>query len=127
MSYTENLADFGNIERDEAGRLLQARLPDNFYNEGVRVAFNTSSGYVFLVNDDYQCAMFNGDEVELFHNTPYNGHEGFISDLLDEFQPDDLHSEDADYIIYNAIAEGTDISVSSQWYGLYLLNKHKQS
>jgi len=124
MSYTENLADFGNIERDEAGKLLQARLPDNFYNEGVRVAFNTSSGYVFLVNNDYQTAMFNGDELELFHSTPYNGHEGFISDLLDEFQPDDLHAEDADYIIYNAIAEGTDIPVTSAWYALYLVKKH---
>jgi PAS domain-containing protein len=109
MSYTENLADFGYIEREEAGRLLLATLPENFGTEGVRVAFNTLSGYVFLVNDDYQCAMFNDGQLEIFHSTPYQGIEGFISDLLAENLPDDLHQEDAEYILTCAEQERAEL------------------
>lgn len=105
--YTENLADFGFRERQEAGKLLLAELPMHFSGDGVRVAFNMNSGNVFLVNDDYQVAMLNGDgELEVFHTTPYEGHEGFIIDLLEEHSPEDLHYEDAIYIFSQAKAEG---------------------
>ena len=69
---------------------------------------NKNSGYVFLVNEDYQCAMINCDtgELELFHSTPYEGHEGFLSDLVQEHSPEDLNSEDVDYIRSAAEAEG---------------------
>ena len=61
--YTENLAEFGSRERAIAGELLSLPLPDNFGTTGVRVVFNKNSGFVFLVNDDYQCAMMNGASV----------------------------------------------------------------
>jgi hypothetical protein len=109
MSYTENLADFGYIEREEAGRLLLARFPDPFSAEGVRVAFNTLSGFVFLVNDDYQCAMFNDGQLEIFHSTPYQGNEGFISDLMAENLPDDLNQYDAEYILNCAEQERAEL------------------
>ena len=99
--YTEDLAEFGSRERLMAGELLSADLPRNFNGSGVRVAFNKNSGYVFLVNDDYQCAMMNGYHMAIFHNTPYHGHEGFIEDLLNEYKPDELNEEDINYILEN--------------------------
>lgn len=104
--YTENLSEFGARELKIGGELLSANWPDQFYTEGVRLAFNKMSGNVFLVNDDYQVAMFNGDDVELFHNTPYEGLEGFITDLLDEYDPTEVHHEDVEYILQQAENEG---------------------
>lgn len=111
--YTENLAEFGARERAIAGKLLSLPLPENFGTAGVRVAFNKNSGLVFLVNDDYQCAMLNGDELAIFHTTPYDGLEGFIEDLLAENEPGDLRREDAEYIIECAQAEG--IELTGEW------------
>ncbi len=107
--------DFSDIMRCARGRrmaleILQAwdknGLPDTFYDDGVKFAFNRNSGNVFLVNSDYQCAMMNGDDLAIFHFTPYEGHEGFIADLLAGNSPDDLHSEDVEYILNAAKAEG---------------------
>ena len=110
--YTENLADFGARERAIAAELLSAPLPDTFNNSGVKLAFNKNSGNVFLVNEDYQCAMMNGDSLEVHHSTPYDGHEGFISDLLDLF-PVDLNLEDARYILEAATAEN--VTLPENW------------
>jgi hypothetical protein len=107
--YTENLADFGSRERRMAAELLAAPLPDGFSDDGVKIAMNRNSGYVFLVNEDYQCAMMNGDTLEIFHSTPYDGHEGFLSDLLDEYKPDDLHADDAEYLRQAAEAESVEL------------------
>lgn len=107
--YTEDLADFGARERAMAAELLAQRLPDGFSDDGVKLAFNRNSGFVFLVNSDYQCAMMNGDELQIFHSTPYAGHEGFLSDLLDEYKPDDLNSDDVEYLRAAAEAEGVEL------------------
>lgn len=116
--YTENLADFGSRERHMAAELLAASLPHNFYNGGVRVAFNALSGYVFLVNDDYQVAMMNGDTLQVFHTTPYHGFEGFIEDLIAEYNPDDMNAEDANYIVEQAETEL--IELPAKWYAYWL-------
>lgn len=116
--YTENLAEFGARELQLAGELLTANFPDGFSNEGVRIGFNKMSGNVFLTNDDYQVAMFNGNDLELFHSTPYHGHEGFIIDLLDEFSPEDLNHEDAEYIVMQAKNENVDLPVN--WAEFYV-------
>ena len=108
-TYTEDLADFGSRERTMAAELLAQPLPDTFNDDGVKLAFNLSSGYVFLVNSDYQVAMMNGDTLAVHHTTPYQGREGFIEDLLAEYTPDDLHREDADYIRDAAEAEGVEL------------------
>lgn len=55
-------------------------LPKGFYNEEVKPMFNRNSGYVFLVNSEYQTAMMNGDKLEIWHNCPNCGHEGFSED-----------------------------------------------
>jgi hypothetical protein len=114
--YTENLADFGSRERAMAGELLSADLPRNFNAVGVRVAMNMNSGYVFLVNDDYQVAMMNGYHMAIFHTTPYHGHEGFLEDLLNELHPDDLNQEDIDYILRESEIEHIDLPIIWQNY-----------
>lgn len=101
--YTENLNDIisNSRERELAIELLQAwgeqRLPSDFYEEGVKVAFNRNSGYVFLVNEEYQSAMMNGDKLESFYSSPYNGHEGFIEELI-EMVDDDWHEDDIEWL-----------------------------
>jgi hypothetical protein len=86
--------------RDIFDAWLKNGLPEGFEQDNVRPAMNMNSGYVFLVNDDYQVAMMNGDELEIYHTLPYSGLEGFISELLDENNLDDLHNDDIEYIRY---------------------------
>lgn len=109
-TYTENLAEFGSRERKIAAKLLSDDWPEAFYDKNVRIGFNRESGYVFLVNDDFQTAMFNGDTIELWHNTPDHGHEGFLSDLLENLDPRELNQADIDYLIDAAGYEGADLS-----------------
>ena len=117
--YTEkNLADFGSRERAIASKLLALPFPDGFYDDGVKLAFNRNSGFVFLVNSDYQCAMLNDatGNLELWHSTPYAGHEGFLVDLLDEYYPDSLNADDVEYLIQCAENEG--VELPSNWKGI---------
>jgi len=105
--YTENMADIMacSIERKEVLDIMQAwdkkGLPNNFYLENVRFAYNRNSGCVFLVNDDCQVLMMNGDVLEEFYTSPYEGHEGFIDDLFDEYMSDTdaWHIEDAEWLL----------------------------
>ena len=104
--YTENLADFGIREIGELNEILTAwienGLPNGFENSSVRPAFNKNSGYVFLVNDEYQVAMLNDNKLEIFHSLPYCGEEGFLADLIAENERDCLHSDDIEYILHAA-------------------------
>ena len=111
--YIENQADFGSRERKMADKLLENELPIQFSTKGVRIAMNKNNGYVFLVNDDYQVAMMNGKELAIFHTTPYEGHEGFLCDLLDEYSPDDLNGEDIRYL--REAAENECVDLPEAW------------
>ena len=101
--YTENLNDIITFDRERALtiELLQAwgeqGLPNDFYEEGVKLAFNRNSGYVFLVNDEYQCAMMNGGKLEIYYTSPYDGRDGFIEDLLEEVD-DSWHEYDIEWL-----------------------------
>ena len=114
MSTTTNLAEFGYRELDMAADLLKAyangKGPDEFYTEGVTLMMNQNSGNVFLTNDDYQVLMMNGDSLEIWHYTPYEGHEGFAEDLKAEYEadPDAWNKEDVQYLIDCRIIEGTE-------------------
>lgn len=112
--YTENLADFGARERKMLAEILAQPLPQGFDDSGVKAAMNSNSGNVFLVNSDYQCAMMNGDKIELFHSLPYGGAEGFLSDLVEEYKPDDLNTDDVEYIKNAAENEGFTLPASWQ-------------
>lgn len=117
-TYTEYFGDImqcareRGLVRDILNAWNSTGLPDTFYIEGVKFAFNRNSGNVFLVNEDYQCAMMNDDRLEQFYSTPYNGEEGFLSDLLDR-APSAYHDEDADYI--RAVAENEGVELPKDW------------
>ena len=100
-TYTEDLADFGYREQEQAKDLFQAwrenGLPIDFENNGVKIAFNMNSGYVFLTNSEYQVAMCETNEhnkLELysFYSSPDEGKEGSFDELLDE--DEDMPPED---------------------------------
>ena len=104
-TYTEDLADFGYREQEEAKNLFQAwresGLPIDFENNGVKIAFNMNSGYVFLTNSEYQVAMCETNEhnkLELFsfYSSPYEGKEGAFDELLEDYK--DMHPEDQEWL-----------------------------
>jgi hypothetical protein len=119
--YSENLADFGSREKHMAIELLNADLPRNFSWLGVKIAMNNNSGYVFLINDDYQVAMMNGDTMEIYYTTPYHGFEGFIDELLND-DPNIMNSEDADYILECAENDNVELPIIWQQYKENQLN-----
>jgi len=87
-NHTTNIAEFGHVEREEAGQLLTTlgTLNDktkNFSLDGVHVMFNKMSGYVFLTNDEYQVAMLDGKELLDYYSCPDCGHEGFAHEFED--------------------------------------------
>lgn len=83
MNNTQDLSEFGYIELDEAGTLLKAYADNPYVLNGsnINVEFNPNSGNVFLVDGDYNVAMMNGDNLELFYSCPICGHEGFLEDM----------------------------------------------
>lgn len=85
MSVTENWADFGDIEIEEAKELLSHIKEIDSYGQ-VKVMFNTQSGYVFLCDEDYNVWLMNGDKIERWFSCPECGHEGFKEEMQ--------HSED---------------------------------
>jgi len=103
-TYTEDLADFGFREQEEAKDLFQAwresGLPIDFENNGVKIAFNMNSGYVFFTNSEYQVAMCvqgenNKLELHSFYSSPYENREGFFDELLEEYK--EMHWEDQEW------------------------------
>lgn len=107
--YTEDFGKFGARERGMLREILQAwneqGLPEDFSDDNVRPAFNMNSGFVFLVNEDCQTAMMNGDKLESFYSTPYDGHEGFWDELVEEYAG--MHRDDQRYM--REIANGRDL------------------
>jgi hypothetical protein len=112
---TTDLSDFGRRELRMAGELLTAYAanPPDWMGDGVQVMLNRNSGYVFLTDEDCNCAMMNGDDLDAWLSTPYEGHEGFVSDLLDEYKPDDLHRDDLEFI--REWAERLDAELPEAW------------
>jgi len=80
---TQDFGKFGYIELAEAGKLLTeyANNPNVLEGDGIKVEFNPNSGNVFLVDEDFNVAMMNGDTLERWYNCPYCGHEGFLEDM----------------------------------------------
>lgn len=109
---TTDLARFGSRERALLIELLTAwqdeGLPEDFDNDEVRPMLNTQSASVFLTNADYAVAMMNGDQLESFYSTPYEGREGFWSELVAEY--DEMHPQDREYLA--EIAAGRPLPVA---------------
>lgn len=89
---TSDLSKFGWREKRMAAKLLTAMveqgLPEDFDDDGVTIAFNTQSGYVFATNAEYQVAMLKGDKLESFYSCPECGHEGFKDEMKHEGGPE---------------------------------------
>jgi hypothetical protein len=87
MTNTQDFSKFGYRELDIAGDLLKAYAnePSILPGDTIQVEFNPNSGNVFLVDSEYNVAMFNGDKMERFYNCPNCGHEGFA----EEFRTDE--------------------------------------
>lgn len=100
MTTTTNLAQFGARELAEVRDLLDAMLtqglPSDFSDDEVQPMLNMNSGYVFLTNSDFDVCMLNDGKLESFYNSPYEGKEGFFSDLLEEYA--DMHEEDKEWM-----------------------------
>lgn len=82
MEVISDLSRFGFQELKEAAKLLTAYTEKgaDFLGTGVTVQFNTSSGYVFLVDEDYVVGMLNGDDLEQFFSCGDCGKEGFLEE-----------------------------------------------
>lgn len=93
---TYDLALFGSRERSMAADLLAEPTPSGA-GSGLRIGFNRQSANVWLEDEDLNVWMMNGDDLEMHLFTPHDGHEGFISDLLEEID-DTWNSEDVEYV-----------------------------
>ena len=95
-----DLTKFGYRELKMARDLLTGLLEKNdtkFLGDGVQIAMNTHSGYVFLTDEEYNVAMLTDDgALEDWFSTTYEGHEGFYDDLMLEYK--DMHPEDQAYM-----------------------------
>ena len=95
---TTNLSDFGYRELMMLEEILKAMreqgLPKDFYDEEVHPMMNQNSGNVFLTNSDYQVAMLNGDKLESFYFLSYHGNEGFLDELIEEYENGNIKVED---------------------------------
>lgn len=86
MENTRDLAKFGARERAIAGELLSALHTGNdkteiLGNTGLAVEFNLSTGYVFLVDEEYNVAMMEDGKLVDWITCPECGTEGTRSDL----------------------------------------------
>ena len=75
-------------------------LPSDFYDDEVHPMMNTYSGNVFLTNSDYQAAMLNGDKLESWYFLSFYGNEGFLDDLLDEYNNGNIMPEDYEELAF---------------------------
>lgn len=82
---TRDLMSFGYRELSEAADLLKALKTNKdktrFLSHPLSIEFNPNSGNVFLVDEDCNVAMMNGEDLEDFFSCPQCGHEGFLEDM----------------------------------------------
>lgn len=78
---TDDLSNFGYRELEDAKELLDKVKHADFFSDGVKLWFNTHSGYVFLADEDYNVGMINPDTGEIERWVDCDGEEGFLSDL----------------------------------------------
>jgi len=105
---TTDLSEFGYRELAMANDLLTAMLknglPENFEDDKVTIMFNRNSGNVFLTNSEFQVAMMNGEDLEMWYYLPYGGKEGFVEDLKN-LDLKTLNKEDIDFMVSMGIIE----------------------
>lgn len=83
-------------------------LPDDFYDDEVHPMMNRYSGNVFLTNSEYQVAMMNGDKLESWYFLSYHGNEGFLDELLIDYENGNIMEEDLEQLADICEANGED-------------------
>ena len=87
-----NLANFREREMELAADLLRSyaragqnrdgkqynALPESWCDDGVKLAFNPNSGFVFLSNEESQALVDTEDGIAMWYFTPYYGVEGIL-------------------------------------------------
>lgn len=107
-----NLSDLGFREIGMLAKQLDlwsdqklSSLARNYFGYLDDFGFNRYSGNVWLQDEDYNVLIDNGNELDLFISTPYEGREGFFEDLVQEFA--EMHPEDQDYMyqLWNSLPD----------------------
>lgn len=94
-----SLANFGERELELAADLLRSyaragqhrdgkqynALPESWCDDGVKLAVNPNSGFVFLSNEESQALVDTDDGVAMWYFTPYYGVEGTLEEVADVF------------------------------------------
>ncbi len=76
---------------------LLSELAELYFNRTTcDVYLNPNSGHVFLCDEDYNTVMSDGNCLDLFISTPYEGEEGFFTEIMDRWE--DLHDDDKQYM-----------------------------
>ena len=94
----------GYVERKEALKLWSllnenklSELARNYFDETTAdVYFNTSSGNVFLSDEDCNIVMERKGQLDLFIYISHSGQEGFFDELMNYYE--DMHEEDKKYL-----------------------------
>lgn len=101
------IPDWGYRELEEAADLLKKYVnnpsPPDFDDDcAMSIGFNPYSGYVFIMNEMGDTLIIDGeDNLVSFYSTPYNGIEGTLEELLDNYLNDesDWVEDDIDFLI----------------------------
>lgn len=97
-----NLANFREREMELAADLLRSyaragqrrdgkqynALPESWCDDGVKLAVNPNSGFVFLSNEESQALVDTDDGVAMWYFTPYYGVEGTLEEVAEVFIDD---------------------------------------
>jgi hypothetical protein len=82
---TTDLSLFGYRELQMAIELLKAfkevKTEIDFLGDGIKLMMNTSSGNVFLTDDDFNVAMMNGEKIQQWLTCSNCGKEDFKEEL----------------------------------------------
>lgn len=86
MDNTRDFSRFGSRERSMAAELLTALHTDkdkasHLSDNGIAIEFNLNSGMVFLVDEEHNVAVMEGDQLVDFLTCPDCGTEGTPSDF----------------------------------------------
>ena len=86
MANTHDLSEFGPQELKTAAELRTAycQTSPDFLGDGTQIEFNMDSGYVFLIDEESNIGMMNGDDLEQWLKCPECGTEGFLEDMIEK-------------------------------------------
>lgn len=98
--YTEDLSKFGMREIKLAAKLLTAysnadQNNTQYLNHGVKLAFNSSGGHVYLTDEEGNVAMMQGNLLCDWLISPHDSLQGFYNDMLEKYE--DMHEEDKEW------------------------------